>query len=150
MLRDKRNDLLHLLTLLESLEKILAFSRETDDAESFYRLNDQLNFNAVLNLLAHVGETSGKLSDNFLRIASGIDWEKIKGLRNRIVHDYLGLDTLKIFQIVHDEVPELLDELYANTQKRIVDGTLEKEELNVAMDSDYYGKVQFSRLKTGS
>jgi len=148
MLRDKRNDLLHLLTLLESLEKILAFSRRADDAESFYKLNDQLNFNAVLNLLAHVGETGGKLSDEFLRDVSGIDWEKIKGLRNRIVHDYLGLDTLKVFQIVHGEVPELLSVLYANTQKRLADGVFDKEELKAAMGSDYYGKVQFSRLET--
>ncbi len=148
MLRDKCNDLLHLLTLLESLEKILVFSRQADDAESFYRLNDQLNFNAVLNLLGHVGETSGKLSDDFLQNVSGIDWEKIKGLRNRIAHDYLGLDTLKIFQIVHDEVPELLNKLYASTQKRVADGTLDKEELKAAMEGDYYGKVQFSRLET--
>jgi len=79
MLRDKHNDLLHLLTLLESLEKILVFSQEADDAESFYRLNDQLNFNAVLNLLAHTGETGGKLSDDFLQCVSSIDWKMIKG-----------------------------------------------------------------------
>ena len=36
MLRGKHHDLLHLLTLLESLEKILVFSREADDAESFF------------------------------------------------------------------------------------------------------------------
>ncbi len=110
--------------------------------------NDQLNFNAVLNLLAHVGETSGKLSDDFLREVSGIDWEKIKGLRNRIVHDYLGLDTLKVFQIVHNEVPELLSVLYANTQKRLVDGVFDKEEVKAAMEGAYYSKVQFSRLET--
>lgn len=146
MLQGKHYDLLHLLTLLESLEKILVFSREADDAESFYRLNDQLNFNAVLNLLAHVGETSDKLSDDFLQTTSTTNWKKIKGLRNRIVHDYLGLDTLKVFLVVHDEVPVLLNELYANTQKRIADGTLAREELQAAIESDYYGKVQFSRL----
>ena len=146
MLRGKHHDLLHLLTLLESLEKILAFSREADDAESFYRLNDQMNFNAVLNLLAHVGETSDKLSEDFLQAISTTDWKKIKGLRNRIVHDYLGLDTLKVFRIVHDEVPVLLNELYVNTQTRLANGILDRGELQAAMESDYYGKVQFPRL----
>ena len=103
MLRGKHHDLLHLLTILESLEKILAFSREANDAESFYKLNDQMNFNAVLNLLAHVGETSDKLSEDFLQAIPTTDWKKIKALRNRIVHD---------------EVPVLLNELYVNTQKR--------------------------------
>jgi len=147
MLRDRHNDLLHLLTMLESLEKVLVFSLEAEDAESFFRLNEQLNFNAVLNLLAHVGETGGKLSDDFLKDASNIDWTKIKGLRNRIVHDYLGLDTLKVFQIIRVEVPELLNELYANTQKRIANGIFDKGELKAAMESNYYGKVQFSRLE---
>ncbi len=62
MLRDKHNDLLHLLTLLESLEKILAFSREADNAESFFRLNDQLNFNAVLNPDYAIGIVNGRSS----------------------------------------------------------------------------------------
>jgi uncharacterized protein with HEPN domain len=146
MLRGKHHDLLHLLALLESLEKILVFSKEANNAESFYRLNDQLNFNAVLNLLAHVGETSDKLSDDFLHTAPTTDWKKIKGLRNRIVHDYLGLDTLKVFLVVHDEVPVLLNELYVSTQKRIVDGTFDRAELQAAIESDYYHKVQFSRL----
>ena len=79
-------------------------------------------------------------------LPSTTDWKKIKGFRNRIVHDYLGLDMLKVFRIVHDEVPALLNELYANTQQRIADGTLDREELQAAMKSDYYGKVQFSRL----
>jgi len=147
MLRAKQNDLLHLLTMLESVEKILVFSQEADDAESFYKMNDQLNFNAVLNLLAHVGETSSKLSDDFLMDVSSIDWKKIKGMRNRIVHDYLGLDTLKVFQIVRQEVPELLNELYANTQKRMADGTFDTGELKAAMASDYYTKIQFSLLE---
>lgn len=146
MLRDKQNDLLHLLTLLESLEKILVFSREANDAESFFRLNEQLNFNAVLNLLAHVGETSNKLSADFLQTALRTDWKKIKGFRNRIVHDYLGLDTLRVFRIIREDVPALLDDLYVNTQKRIADGTLDRAELQAAMESDYYSKVQFSRL----
>ncbi len=77
----------------------MVFSRDVDDAEAFYKLNDQLNFNAVLNLLAHIGETSSKLSDDFQMDASSIDWKQIKGLRNRIVHDYLGLDTLKVFRL---------------------------------------------------
>jgi len=42
---------------------------------------------------------------------------------------------------------KLLNELYANTHKRIADGTFDKEELKAAMESDYYYKVQFSQLE---
>jgi len=40
MLKDKGNDLLHLLTLVESLEKIGLYAADAKDAESFYELNE--------------------------------------------------------------------------------------------------------------
>jgi len=40
-----------------------------------------------------------------------------------------------------------LNELYANTQKRMADGTFDTGELKAAMASDYYDKVQFSLLE---
>jgi len=147
MLRGKQHDLLHLLAMLEAMEKILIFSEPAADAESFYQLNDQLNFNAVLNLLAHVGETSGKLSSDFSQNVPEIEWKKIRGLRNRIVHDYLGLDTLMLFQVIRDDVPKLLNTLYHHTQNRIKNKTFDMEELNAAIESVYYNKLNFSRLQ---
>ena len=63
MLPDIKNDLMYLLNILESIEKILLYSRDCSDAETFYGLNDQLNFNASLNLFANIGENIGKISD---------------------------------------------------------------------------------------
>lgn len=146
MLKDKKNDLMHLLTMLESLEKVRLFSEGAEDAEAFYELNEQLNLNAVLNLLVHLGETVGKLSDDLLQAASDIEWSKIKKQRNRIAHDYPGLDTLLIFQIVRNDVPILLQQLYQITHKRIVAGVFDPEELNVAYGSHFYRHVQFSLL----
>jgi len=59
-------------------------------------------------------------------------------LRNRIVHDYLGLDTLKVFKIIREEVPELLNELYVNTQRRITDGQTD----GTKTTEDYFGAPQ--------
>ena len=57
MLQNKKNDLLYLLNILESIVKILLYAADTQDAEAFYQLNDQLNFNASLNLLTNIGES---------------------------------------------------------------------------------------------
>lgn len=56
-----RNDLLYLLNILESIEKINIYVGDIDDAEKFYHAKDQLNFNAALNLFANIGENVGKL-----------------------------------------------------------------------------------------
>ena len=57
MLQNKKNDLLYLLNILESIVKIRLYAADTQDAEAFYQLNDQLNFNASLNLLTNIGES---------------------------------------------------------------------------------------------
>lgn len=147
MLKDKSNDLMHLLTLIESLEKISLYTADANDAESFYALNDQLNFNAVLNLLAHVGETVKKLSSDLVVTFKNIDWEKIKGLRNRIAHDYLGLDALKIYKVCVQEVPQFVAQLYLIVKARVVDCTFDREELKAAKGSGYYKHVRFLELE---
>jgi uncharacterized protein with HEPN domain len=50
MLPQIKNDLLYLLNILESIEKINLYIGDIDNAEDFYYANDQLNFNATLNL----------------------------------------------------------------------------------------------------
>ncbi len=50
MLAEIKNDLLYLLNLLESIEKIHIYSKKGETAEDFFYANDQLNFNATLTL----------------------------------------------------------------------------------------------------
>ena len=56
MLKHKNNDLLYLLSMIESAEKVLLYSKEMTNAESFFEYNEQINFNASLTLLMHLGE----------------------------------------------------------------------------------------------
>jgi uncharacterized protein with HEPN domain len=42
---------------------------------------------------------------------SDIEWYKIVGLRHRIVHEYFGVDLQIIWQILHKDLPELLQSL---------------------------------------
>jgi uncharacterized protein with HEPN domain len=71
MLKDKNNDLLYLLSIIESVEKMMLYSKDSKTAESFFDINEQINFNATLILLMHIGETVGKLSDDLLRPYGG-------------------------------------------------------------------------------
>jgi len=63
MLKSIHNDLMHLLNMMESIGKIAVYSRGCKTAEALFDLNEQLNYNAILNLLAHIGDTTVKLSD---------------------------------------------------------------------------------------
>jgi len=149
MLKDKANDLLYLLSIIESVEKAMLYSKDIESAESFFDYNEQINFNATLTLLMHIGETAGKLSDDLLENSSEIFWDKIRGLRHRIAHNYIALDIVIIFEVVKNNLPNFLADIYKLTAERLQQSILSAEELNLAVGSRYYRHIDFQRLVSG-
>ncbi|AEF85220.1 hypothetical protein TREPR_3246 [Treponema primitia ZAS-2] len=63
MLPNEKNDLLYLLNILEYIGKIWKYTETVKDAEELFELNEQLNLNASLTLLANIGENVSKISN---------------------------------------------------------------------------------------
>ncbi len=55
-------------------------------------LTDDKTVDAVVRNLEIIGEASRQLPEEFKERHSAIPWHKMAGLRNRIVHDYFGVD----------------------------------------------------------
>lgn len=138
-----RNDLMYLLNLLESIEKILLYSKDCSDAEAFYEYNDQMNFNATLNLFANMGENIGKISDELKLVYTDISWSEIKGFRNRVVHDYINIDTFMVFDIIKNDLLKLKSKLMEVVALELSKGNFDKEEYEVAKRSFYYRHINF-------
>ena len=64
----------------------------------------------VLNL-SQIGELVGRLDNDFLDAHKQIPWLKIKGMRNRIVHDYEGIQLNIVWDVLVDFLPELIDKI---------------------------------------
>ena len=60
----------------------------------------------VARNLEIIGEAARQLPEEFKRVHRNIPWTQIAGLRNRIVHDYFGLDLEIIWQIIQHDLPE--------------------------------------------
>ncbi|MCL1911486.1 MAG: DUF86 domain-containing protein [Leptospirales bacterium] len=58
-----------------------------------------------------MGELTGKIDKQFRDIYFDIPWNKIRGLRNRIVHDYEGVKLEIIWDIVKNDLPVLREQL---------------------------------------
>jgi uncharacterized protein with HEPN domain len=97
-------NILHILTILESIEKIQLYSSGFSDKQSFYESQDQVQYNAVCHLLLAIGEETIKLEDQVKEEIAFIAWDQICGLRNRIAHDYRGIDPEIVFQIAKYEL----------------------------------------------
>lgn len=75
------------------------------DRDAF--LSDDLVIDAVARNLEIIGEAARQLPEDFRRAHAQIPWTQIGGLRNRIVHDYFGLDLEIIWEIIQHDLPEL-------------------------------------------
>ena len=58
-----------------------------------------------------IGEMVDKISDEFKKSHSNIEWIKIKGFRNIVAHDYFGIDAEEVWQIIKNKIPSLRIEI---------------------------------------
>ena len=61
----------------------------------------------VIRNLQTLGQSALKLSDALKSAHSEVDWKSIVGLRNVLVHDYLGVNVTRIWEIVERDLPDL-------------------------------------------
>ncbi len=70
---------------------------------------DTKTIHAVEPCINIIGEAANKLSSDALRASSDIPWSEIRGMRNRIVHDYGMVNLDIVWNIVQYELPTLID-----------------------------------------
>jgi len=100
-MKDDRLYLIHIAECIERIESYVAGK----DREAF--LNSTLIQDAVVRNLQTLAESTQRLSDQAKEEADEIDWFKIAGFRNVLVHDYLGLDIERVWNILETELPVL-------------------------------------------
>ena len=61
--------------------------------------------------LGQLGEISHKLSDEFQNENSFIPWKAIYGMRNKIIHDYEGVNPKVVWETITEDLPVLLKQL---------------------------------------
>ena len=72
---------------------------------------NEILVDSVMFRLIQVSENSNKLTSEFKLYHASIPWIAIKGLRNRIVHEYGHVDLEVVYDTVMNDIPKLLDEL---------------------------------------
>ena len=98
----KRSSGLLVEDIWESIEKIDRYTVGMTQ-DSFQ--SDEKTTDAVVRNLEIIGEAAARLPEDFTDQHSEIEWDKIIGLRNRIVHEYFGVDLQIIWQILKKDLP---------------------------------------------
>ncbi|MEA3548784.1 MAG: DUF86 domain-containing protein [Thermodesulfobacteriota bacterium] len=98
-----KDDTLYLIHIVECINRIETYV-EGFDYEKF--LESALIQDAVLRNLQVLAESTQHLSSKFKDAHSEVEWYKISGLRNILVHDYLGIDIDTVWNIVVRKLPD--------------------------------------------
>jgi uncharacterized protein with HEPN domain len=107
-------DIATLEAIIESINKIIRFTKKFKKADEFY--DHEISFDAVLMNFVVIGESVGKLSKELRSNTKQIPWVKIRAFKNIIAHNYFGVDAEEVWQIIQLQLPELKKQL-SNTIK---------------------------------
>jgi uncharacterized protein with HEPN domain len=146
MLPNEKNDLLYLLNILEYIGKIWKYTEEIICAEELYEFNSQMNLNASLTLLANIGENVSKISENLKNQYTNIEWKLLKNFRNRIVHDYGGLNLVIVYETITSDLKRLKSDIERIITEKSVEKIFEIEEIEICKDSQFYKYIDFDKI----
>lgn len=100
----KRDSGLLIEDILAAIRKI---ERYTSGMDKALFLNDDKTVDAVVRNMEVIGEAARQLPEDFIAQYPEVPWRQIAGLRNRIVHEYFGLDLEIIWQVIRHDLPQL-------------------------------------------
>ena len=104
----KRTPLLLVGDIIDSGYKILDYTNNLS-FDDF--INDSKTIDAVIRNFEIIGEAANRLPEDFKQLHPHIDWHHIRGFRNRIVHEYFGIDYAIVWQIKNAFLPDLIKKL---------------------------------------
>lgn len=101
--------------IITAIEDAMEFTSGMD-YEAFEA--DRKTVNAVIRSLEVVGEATKRIPMSFRHKHPDIPWSKMAGMRDVLIHDYMGVDMKTVWKVVRDRLPELkslLEELQSSS-----------------------------------
>jgi uncharacterized protein with HEPN domain len=103
-----RDDGVYLAHIMDAVQQILAYTEGMDYAE--FRTM-RMAQDAVIRQFEIIGEAAKNLSADFRSRHDSIPWKDLAGFRDKLIHQYFGVDLATVWLSVEDDVPVLMEEL---------------------------------------
>lgn len=100
----KRDIKLYLEDIMDEIKRIQRFVKDINDFKEFSK-ND-LVYYAVFKSLENIGESVKNIPDEVKQLYF-IEWKKIAGFRDILIHDYFGIDLEVVWEVIQHKLPEL-------------------------------------------
>jgi uncharacterized protein with HEPN domain len=98
-----KDDRLYLHHMLERCQRITRFIRPGRDA---FMASVELQ-DAVIRNVEVIGEAAKRVSAGARGLLASLDWRAICGMRDVLIHDYIGVDLDEVWNVASSRIPEL-------------------------------------------
>lgn len=104
----KDKEISSLRKMLEYIKKAMEYTKDYS-FEDFCK--DDKTIDATILNISQIGELVKNISDDTMKKYSNIEWNMIKVLRNRIVHDYEGISLKSIWYVLTNDIIKLKSDI---------------------------------------
>ncbi|HEY8781639.1 MAG TPA: HepT-like ribonuclease domain-containing protein [Mucilaginibacter sp.] len=103
-----RSDEVYLQDIIDAIDIILTYSKNKTELEF---ASDQMLQDAVIRRFEIIGEASTKISEIVKNKNQDVQWRLMKGMRNKLIHEYFGVSAVTIYSTIKIDLPILKEQL---------------------------------------
>ena len=74
-------------------------------------LEDETLKRAVVRSLEIIGEATKKIPADFKVKWSTIQWKNMAGMRDRLIHDYIGVNYAIVWDVIRNKIPDMNNQI---------------------------------------
>ncbi len=97
-----KDDIAYIDHILLSISKILEYTKDFNQDD--FKDNEMVQ-DAVIRNIEIIGEATKKVSVDFKSQYSKIPWREMSGMRDKLIHDYMGVDIDVVWKTVQEDIP---------------------------------------------
>ena len=94
--------------MLENAQRAIQFTKGMS-YETFAK--DDKTVYAVIRAVEIIGEAAANIPEEVRTKYPNVPWREVKGMRNKLVHQYFGINMEVVWQTIHEDLPMLIEAL---------------------------------------